>query len=46
MIVSKRKSYGGTTIVYYCNSDLLIKKYNGNVPLFYCGFYIEVCNEI
>lgn len=42
MIISKRKSYGDTTVVYYCNSELLIKKYNGNVPLMYCGFYLEV----
>lgn len=42
MIIAKHKSYGGTVAVYYCNSNYLIKKFNGKVPLMYCGFYLEV----
>lgn len=45
MIIHKRKSYGNTTIVYYCNSEFLIENYKGEVPLMYCGFYIEVAND-
>lgn len=41
MIIQKRKSYGNTVAVYYCTSEFLIKKYKGEVPLIYCGMYIE-----
>ena len=42
MIIAKRKSYGNTVAVYYCNSDFLIKKYDCKVPLMYCGMFIDV----
>lgn len=42
MFVFKRKSYGDTVAVHYCTSEILIKKFGVDLPLMYCGMYIEV----
>lgn len=41
MIINKVNGYGNTVRIYYCTSDFLIKKYNGDVPLMYCGSYTQ-----